>query len=206
MPTFLDDTRNLTIGFLVHRFSPTTNQIKDLGRLRLVSKSWNAFITRNKSMTLFWFSMLRRTAHTHVVCWACYPQRLRFTMEYQNYREHYGECQNQNHFSGKYLYERQTLHENDYEAVCPRARDLYTEWRCLAYKRIGRRVWGSQKEKQLQRLERKIQEMRELKRKAEWLDSIYKPVAQSEDRRIRKQLSKRPRTCFRSSVGRASGC
>ena len=181
------DIMSNVMDFLVCYSSPSCASIIDIGHLRLVNRMINAMVTEDKGMTPFWFTMLRRTTHTARIGYDCYRAvtGYRFVADL---RAAYGECKNSlHHGTLHYLYDREGVDANELCRVSPRTRDLYTEWRVMAYKRIGRRTWNAKKERQLARAKRLVEELQSYKKKHAWLEGLYHNMTKSENRRVRRK-------------------
>jgi hypothetical protein len=173
---------------------PTIRSTRDVLALR-VNKHFNQYITTSKALTMFWVKMHRRTSHIngYELLYCCSGLDIFKGKKYRQNsidmtlrelcRKTGNECPylNDQHRT-PYIF--QPVHGDDRET---RKRELYTEWRALAYKRLGR-TWNAMKDKKLEKLRAQVAAMEEERAAFEKRRAFYAPLVQSENKRIKKIL------------------
>lgn len=164
---------------------PTLQHVRDVLALR-ISREFNDYITTSKALTRFWVKVHRRTSHGSQELSECYDiNRLVSCTRYWHsrterrdlMRSRFGECDKKDHCT---FYVFQPV--EDGEIV--RTRQLYTEWRALAYKRFGR-TWTCAQEKKLARLRATVAAMEAEKAAFEKRKAFYDPLVKAENKRVR---------------------
>lgn len=108
--------------------------------LRLVNRDLNAYIVTE--MPSYWYTQLQRMAHKDMSYVLCFD---------------YPECEERSHFRYKFT------PKDPVKGF--KGRDVYKEWRGVAWKRMKHRYWSWHDEKKIKKCKDKIREMcREINR------------------------------------------
>lgn len=133
----------------------------DVLNMRLVSMCFEQFVIEDAGMTQFWYKQLRRMAHRQllplygevVMVSGCYPDKNIATaggeyMALKNVRIRFGECEQESHLRFKV------------DKLDPvngfKSRNMYEEWKTVAWKRMKTRYWNHYDEKRVERFENEI--------------------------------------------------
>lgn len=139
------------------------DDVLDVG---LVSKDFHKFLTEDAGMKMFWYRQLRRMAHRKVdnkredVWWSgwlryydvnnCYKDVDELPLSLKNIREEFGECQHDSHLR----YKINLLDDEGFKS-----RDVYNEWRVVAWKRMKQKYWNKRDEKKVHKIQEQLAEL-----------------------------------------------
>lgn len=152
------------------------DEVLDVG---LVSKGLHLRLTMEPGMKNFWYTQLRRMAHKnmdHAEAWIhldvarCYPHVdiSNFPRTLKKVREQFGECVHDSHLRFKIKLpdmESGGFHKD---------RDVYNEWKTVAWKRMRHKYWNFRDDKKMKKAEEEV---------AAWIaevDRLSKKKAMSE--------------------------